>query len=132
VQLVIRGPRNPGFDANPLRRALERTAGLVLIERDQTRQEFADTIEASDAALLSYRKITGSAALLSALGFGRGVIASDLAYFGEILEAEPDAGILVPSRETDDWAVRSKPTRPAPPTGQSATTRTPPRHPVPH
>jgi glycosyltransferase involved in cell wall biosynthesis len=104
VQLVIGGPRNAGFDADPLRRAAGRTPGLVLIERDLTPQEFADIMGASDAALLSYRKITGSAALLSALGFGRGVIASDLAYFREILEDEPDAGILVASRDPDDWA----------------------------
>jgi beta-1,4-mannosyltransferase len=104
VQLVIGGPRNAGFDVDPLRNVVERTSGLVLIERDLTRQEFADIMAASDAALLSYRKITGSAALLSALGFGRGVIASDLAYFREILEDEPDAGILVPSRDPNDWA----------------------------
>jgi glycosyltransferase involved in cell wall biosynthesis len=104
VQLVIGGPRNAGFDTEPLRKAVERTSGLVLLERDLTRQEFADIMGASDAALLSYRKITGSGALLAALGFGRGVIAADLPYFREILEGEPEAGILVPSRDPDDWA----------------------------
>jgi beta-1,4-mannosyltransferase len=104
VQLVIGGASYAGFDAGPLRNVVERTSGLVLIERDLTRQEFADIMGASDASVLSYRKITGSAALLSALGFGRGVIASDLAYFREILEGEPDAGILVASRDPDNWA----------------------------
>jgi beta-1,4-mannosyltransferase len=104
VQLVIGGPQKAGFDAEPLRRAVERTSGVVLLERDLTREEFADIMGASDAVLLSYRKITGSAALLSALGFGRGVIAADLPYFREILEDEPEAGILVTSRDPDDWA----------------------------
>jgi beta-1,4-mannosyltransferase len=104
VQLIMGGPSHAGFDAAPLRAAVERTPGLVLIDRAVTDQEFADIMGASDAALLSYRKITGSAALLSALGFGRGVIASDLAYFREILDGEPDAGLLVPSRDPDDWA----------------------------
>ncbi len=72
VQLVLGGPRHAGFDTGPIRAAVARTPGLVLIERVVTDQEFADIMGASDAALLSYRKITGSAALLSALGFGRG------------------------------------------------------------
>jgi glycosyltransferase involved in cell wall biosynthesis len=104
VQLVIGGPRTPGFDTEPLRALVERTPGVRLMDRALTRQEFADIMGASDAALLSYRKITGSAALMSALGFGRGVITSDLAYFREILEDEPDAGILVPSRDPAVWA----------------------------
>ena len=64
----------------------------------------ADITGASDAVLLPYREITGSAALLTALGMGRGVVASDLPYFREILGGEANAGVVVPSREPAVWA----------------------------
>ena len=64
----------------------------------------ADITGASDAVLLPYRQITGSGALLMALGMGRGVVASDLPYFREILGDEPDAGVVVSSREPAVWA----------------------------
>jgi glycosyltransferase involved in cell wall biosynthesis len=63
-------------------------------------------MSASDAVLLPYRAVTGSAALLSALASGRGVIASDLPFFREVLAGEPDAGVLVPGRDADAWAHR--------------------------
>jgi glycosyltransferase involved in cell wall biosynthesis len=63
-------------------------------------------MSASDAVLLPYRAVTGSAALLSALASGRGAIASDLAFFREILSDEPDAGVLVAGRDADTWAHR--------------------------
>ena len=60
---------------------------------------------ASDAALLPYRNVTGSAVLLTALGFGRGVITSDLPYFREMLEGEPDAGLTVSGSDPFRWAA---------------------------
>jgi beta-1,4-mannosyltransferase len=105
VQLIVGGPRHAGFDLPPIQQAVERTRDIVLIERKLSDQEFSDLMSASDAVLLPYRQITGSAALLTALGFGRGVIASDLPYFREILAAEPDAGVIVPSRDPQTWAA---------------------------
>ena len=99
VQTVIGGLPHPGFDVRFLREAAASTPGLRLIERTLTDAEVADVTGASDAVLLPYREITGSAALLMALGMGRGVVASDLPYFREILGGEPDAGVVVPSRE---------------------------------
>ncbi len=54
--------------------------------------------------LLPYRAITGSGALLAALGLGRGVVASELPYFQEILANEPDAGVTVSDWNADAWA----------------------------
>jgi glycosyltransferase involved in cell wall biosynthesis len=104
VQTVIGGLPQGGFDVRFLRKAAESTPGLRLIERTLTDAEVADVTGASDAVLLPYREITGSAALLMALGLARGVVASDLPYFREILANEPDAGVVVPSRDPAVWA----------------------------
>jgi glycosyltransferase involved in cell wall biosynthesis len=104
VQMIIGGPRNAGFDATQLLENVARTPGGVLIERRLSDQEFADLTAASDAILLPYRAITGSSALLAALGLGRGVVASGLPYFQEILADEPDAGVTVPDWDVDAWS----------------------------
>jgi len=104
VQLIIGGPRNADFDATRLRGMILRTPGGVLIDRQLTDQEFADLTAASDVVLLPYRSITGSSALLAALGLGRGVVASHLPYFQEILAHEPDAGVTVSGWDPSAWA----------------------------
>jgi glycosyltransferase involved in cell wall biosynthesis len=104
VQLIVGGPRHAGFDLTPIQQAVERTRGIVLIARKLSDQEFSDFMSASDAVLLPYRQITGSAALLTALGFGRGVVASDLPYFREILAEQSDASAIVASSDPGAWA----------------------------
>jgi glycosyltransferase involved in cell wall biosynthesis len=104
VQLIIGGARHGGFDVTPILQAARRTSAIAFLERMLSDQEFADLAAASDAQLLPYRKITGSAALLSALGFARGVIVSDLPYFREVLSDDPGAGVVVRSRDAEDWA----------------------------
>jgi glycosyltransferase involved in cell wall biosynthesis len=104
VQLVVGGPPHSGFDLTALRDALGRVPSAVLLPRHLTDQEFADLMAASDAALLPYRNVTGSGVLLTAIGFGRGVIAADLPYFREVLAAEPDAGSLVAGADPAAWA----------------------------
>jgi len=103
VQLIVGGVRHHELDASPIFAAIGRTSGVV-IDRELTEQEFADLTAASDAVLLPYRAITGSGALLSALGLGRGVVTSDLPYFREILAEEPDAGMVVSGWDTATWA----------------------------
>jgi glycosyltransferase involved in cell wall biosynthesis len=103
VQLIIGGPRHAGFDVEQLAGPITRTSG-VLIDRQLTDAEFADLTTASDAVLLPYRAITGSSALLAALGLGRGVVASDLPYFQEILADEPDASVMVSGWDAAAWA----------------------------
>ena len=103
VQLIIGGHRHGALDAAPIFAAMGRMPG-VLIDRELTDQEFADLTAASDAILLPYRAITGSGALLSALGLGRGAVTSDLPYFREILAGEPDAGVTVSGWDPSAWA----------------------------
>ena len=104
VQLMIAGPSQRGFDVGPLQEAVRRTPAAFLLARKLTDQEFADVMAASDAVLLPYRTITGSAVLLTALGFGCGVVTADLPYFREILDGEPDAAATVPSADSAAWA----------------------------
>lgn len=104
VQLIIAGPRHAGFEVSGILAAITRTPGGVLIEKKLTDQEFVDLTAASDIILLPYRAITGSGALLAALGLGRGVVASDLPYFREILDDEPDAGLTVSGWDAAAWA----------------------------
>jgi glycosyltransferase involved in cell wall biosynthesis len=104
VQLVVGGPPHAGFDVAGLRHALGRVPAAVFLPRKLSDQEFADLMAASDAALLPYRKITGSAVLLTAIGFGRAVIAADLPYFREVLATEPDAAALVAGSDPAAWA----------------------------
>jgi beta-1,4-mannosyltransferase len=104
VQLIIGGPRHGDFDVTSIRALIDRIPGAVLIDRTLTDQEFSDLMGASDAALLSYRAITGSSALIAALGFGCGVVTSDLPYFQEILADEPDAGRTVRGWDPAAWA----------------------------
>jgi beta-1,4-mannosyltransferase len=104
VQLVVGGPPHAGFDVGRLRHTMDRLPSSVLLARELSDQEFADVMAASDAVLLPYRNITGSAVLLTAIGFGRAVIAADLPYFREVLGAEPDAAALVAGDDPAVWA----------------------------
>jgi glycosyltransferase involved in cell wall biosynthesis len=67
-------------------------------------QGFADLTAAGDAIILPYRQITGSSALLAALTFRRGVVASDLPFFRETLSGEPDAGRLTAPNDAEALA----------------------------
>jgi glycosyltransferase involved in cell wall biosynthesis len=104
VQLVIGGARQSSFDQAPLVNAASRMPFVVLLARHLSDQELADVTAASDAVLLPYRSITSSAALLTAVGFGRGTIASDLPYFREILAPEPEAAAIVSRHDPEAWA----------------------------
>ena len=81
VQLIIGGPHQCGFRCGAVLADDEAMPGGVLIDRELTDQEFADLTAASDAILLPYRAITGSAALLAALGLGRASSTSDIPIF---------------------------------------------------
>jgi glycosyltransferase involved in cell wall biosynthesis len=91
VQLAICGGPHSAEDAAAVEAQMRGLPG-VLVARALTDQEFSDIISASEAVLLPYRKITGSGSLLAAWTLTRGVIASDLPLFREMLAPEPDAG----------------------------------------
>jgi glycosyltransferase involved in cell wall biosynthesis len=99
VQLAICGVPRSKADAALLRKAMVHVAG-VFLERSLPDQGFADLIAASEAVLLPYRNITGSGSLLAAWSSGRGVVASDLPLFREMLAPEPRAGALFPAGDS--------------------------------
>lgn len=96
VQLIIAGEPFADVPRESVERMLAKIPGAVGIYRRIDDQEYTDIVSASDAVLLPYRRITGSGALLSALTSGNGIVATDLPYFREILDGEPDAFRLAP------------------------------------
>jgi glycosyltransferase involved in cell wall biosynthesis len=54
-------------------------------------------VGASDIVLLPYRSVTGSGAALAALTLGRGVVASSMPFFVNLLRGHPSAGRVVES-----------------------------------
>lgn len=103
VQLAICGAPHSPADTAIVQSEMRSVPG-VLRARALTDQEFSDLVGASDAVLLPYRKITGSGSLLAAWTLGRGVIASDLPLFREMLAREPEAGELFRAEEAASLA----------------------------
>ena len=93
VQLAICGVPKAKSEVAELKGMMAGVPG-VLVDRALSDQEFSDVIAASEAVLLPYRNITGSGSLLAALTLGRGVVASDLPLFREMLQPEPTAARL--------------------------------------
>ena len=95
VQLLVAGcPIR--CDSGALRGRASQCDFVRVVPRRLTDQEFADFAHAADAILLPYRGVTGSGALLAAATFGRGVVASDLPFFRDVLREHPDAGAFFP------------------------------------
>lgn len=93
-QLLIAGAPHDTFDLDKLTTNVNNIPGTKLIPQFVSDQDFADYSAASDLILLPYQRINGSSALLAALTFSRGVVASDLPYFREIIGGTPNAGRL--------------------------------------
>jgi beta-1,4-mannosyltransferase len=106
VQLVVGGLPHPGFDVEALRKLAQRTPGSVIVDRELNSQEYSDVAAASEAVLLPYRRITGSAALLAAWSLGRGVVTSDLPFFREMIENHPEAGTLFSTGNPESLAQK--------------------------
>jgi glycosyltransferase involved in cell wall biosynthesis len=104
VQLVIAGNPHVHFDVGALRASLDGVEGARVLPQYVSDQEFADLVAASEAMVLPYRKITGSSAVPAACSLGRGVVASDLPFFRETLEPQPDAGVLFEPENAEDLA----------------------------
>jgi glycosyltransferase involved in cell wall biosynthesis len=95
-QLLIAGWVHDMYDIDSLR-ALAADAPSVRIHAEPlSDQALADVVSAADAMLLPYTRITGSGALMTAATLGRGVVASDLPFFREMLAGRDDAGRLFP------------------------------------
>lgn len=94
VRLVIAGTPHQGFDITSLEHYAKILPNLKLIARTLSDQEFVDLLSVADMALLPYRQITGSGALLASWTQGCGVVASDLDFFREMLPNGSEAGRL--------------------------------------
>lgn len=103
--LVIAG-RPVGPYESRLRRRARGVAGLTLLLEELDDQRLADLFGVADAVLLPYRSVTGSGVLLHALTVGRGVVASDLPFFREVLTEGSGAGELVGPDESLSAGVR--------------------------
>ena len=94
VHLVIAG--TPRGDITELRRAAAASADHVtLIAERLSDQDVSNLLHLSEMMWLPYRRISSSSAVLVSLTASRGVVASDLPFFREILEGEENAGRLV-------------------------------------
>ena len=101
--LVVAG-RSVDSSAARLNQLARGRGNLRLVLSEIGPQLLADLLEAADGVLLPYREVTTSGVLLHALTAGRGVIASDHLYFREVIQHEPNAGVLVSSRSPELWA----------------------------
>ena len=91
-QLIVSSdPRN---DINMLHKAFDCIRGVQIVPRLLSPQEFSDIVSVSEMLLLPYRKITGSGMFMAAMTLSRGVVASNLPYFREMLSGFQDAGRL--------------------------------------
>ncbi len=104
ARLLIAGRPRPGHDTRALAAAMATLDGATFIDRNLTPQEYADLAAASDVIVLAHRHTTGSGALLAAWSLGRGVVASDLPHFREIVSLERDCGVLFAPGDSTDLA----------------------------
>ena len=101
--IVVGAPFEPRF-SNDLRKRAQGVPNVRLILEYVDKQRLTDFIHAADCVLMPYRRITGSGALLTSLTLGRGVVASDLPFFREILSRELGAGVLCTPGDARDMA----------------------------
>jgi beta-1,4-mannosyltransferase len=100
TQFVIAGNPHCQSYAHEIRRVAAGLSNVHLIAEYVSDQQFADITAASDVAFLPYTKITGSSALLAAWTLGRGVVASDLEFFREMVADVGVAAVLYRNGDT--------------------------------
>lgn len=102
TQLLVAGRPFPGFEKKTIA-ACGGTFGPTtkVIFRELSGQEFSDLMNACSMIVLPYRDITGSGVLLTALSFGKPILASNLPYFREILNPEPKAFMVYESGDNE-------------------------------
>lgn len=93
-QLLIAGKPHSDYKINTLLSIAKRNKHIIVIPEALSEKQFSNIFHITDVALLPYRNITGSGALLTALTFGCGVVAADLPYFKEIIGNHQNAGKL--------------------------------------
>lgn len=99
VQFIFAGAPCSGFDPSFLCSLASEVPTVRVMARALASEEFSDIISTADIVLLPYVKITGSGMLLAAWAAQKGVVASDLPFFREMSEGEPDAITFLPTVE---------------------------------
>jgi beta-1,4-mannosyltransferase len=94
VHLLIAGESVREYDLDRLKAVVDTYPSATLLPYRLSDQEFSDVVSAADLVVLPYRRVTGSGALLAALTLGTAVVASDLAFFREIMSGRSNAGAL--------------------------------------
>lgn len=107
-QLIVAGWPSAKYDLGGLRRTTDNMPFVRVLPQLLSAQDFADIVGASDAVLLPYHHITGSGAFMAAMTLSRGVVASDLPYFREMLSVNGDAGRLFSPRDAEALALAIK------------------------
>ncbi len=97
ISLLIAGHSPIAAYATQVKELVKRLPNARSIDRHLTAHEFADYVGASDLVLLPYRSVTGSGSALATLTLGRGMIASDLPFFTNLLLGHPNAGRVFPT-----------------------------------
>jgi beta-1,4-mannosyltransferase len=95
VSLLIAGSAPIASYSQRIKKLVAALPNAVFVAREVTDQEFSDFVGASDIVLLPYRSVTGSGAALAALTLGRGVVASSMPFFANLLRGHPEAGRVV-------------------------------------
>jgi len=102
--LIVAGaPVVPAY-ADELRAKAAGLSNVKLLFDHQTDQAVSDLFAAADCYVLPYTQITGSGALLTTATLGRGFVASDLPYFRQAVEHDPDAGVFFQTGSVDSLA----------------------------
>ena len=107
-QLIVAGNPQDSWWRERLRTLAAGSPNVALVLERLDDQTISDLADLADCFLLPYRHITGSGALLTALTFERGVVASDLPYFRETLSPEPEAGVLFAPGHVEALAAASR------------------------
>jgi glycosyltransferase involved in cell wall biosynthesis len=108
VQFLCAGSPFHSYDLDGLKHDISMIENAVLVPRRISDQEFSDYANLCEFLLLPYWEITGSGALLACLTLGKGVVASDLTFFRDMLSKSPEAGFLFETGNPKalGWSIR--------------------------
>lgn len=79
------------------------TSSVCLVLRFVSVEELASYYDAADILVYPYSQITTSGALMTGIGYGKAVVASDLVAFEQVLQHEKNA-LLAPYGDVAGWA----------------------------
>jgi len=102
-QLLVAGVCDPEYSAE-LSRIANGADYIKLLFRRLSPSEVSSLFHVADAALLPYRRVNASAAILTAFTLSRGVIATELPFFRDLVGPEPTAATFCQQPNLDGLA----------------------------